>query len=246
MTRPSALSLFIALPLAVLAACGTDRPPDPFTATGELVALSGGDAGAANACFTCHGLDGRGDGDGAPRLAAIDAGYLARQLDDYARGRRRHPQMEEVARRLSGSDHQAVAAYYAAMPFAPHAAEPPVPSALYTRGDPTRGLPACASCHGRDGEGGGPGNPPLGGQPAGYIADQLRQWQLSQRRNDPGNLMLAISRQLTPAEVGSVAAHAAALPGVARRGPPAASRAARRDDPRNDASAPRRRAPAPE
>ncbi len=64
-------------------------------------------------------------------------------------------------------------------------------------------LNSCAVCHGAAGEGVGAGNPPLGGQPAGYIADQLRQWQLSQRRNDPGNLMLAISRQLTPAEVGA-------------------------------------------
>jgi cytochrome c553 len=230
----------------MLAACEPARPPDPFTATGRLVALSGGDAGAANACFTCHGLDGRGDADGAPRLAAIDAGYLARQLDDYARGRRAHDQMAAIARRLSAGDRQAVADHYAALPFVPRAAAPAAPSSLYTEGDPARGLLPCAACHGRDGEGVGPGNPPLGGQPAAYLADQLRQWRASQRRSDPGNLMLAISRQLTPAEVESVAAHAAALPGVPRREPRAASPAARRDGPRNDASALPRRAAGPE
>ena len=230
-----------ALVLVTLAACEPTRPPDPFTATGKLVALSGGDAGAANACFTCHGLAGRGDGDGAPRLASIDRGYLARQLDDYARGRRTHPQMEAIARRLSAADRQAVAAYYDAMPYPPDAAPAPPPSTLYSEGDPARGLIACAACHGRDGEGIGPGNPPLGGQPAAYLAEQLRQWRASERRNDPGNLMLAISRQLTPAEVGSVAAHAAALPGVPRRESREAFPPARRGDPRNDASAPPRR-----
>lgn len=204
-----------ALSLLALAACEPAQRPDAFVATGELVALSGGDAGAANACFTCHGIDGRGDADGSPRLAAIDAGYLTRQLDDYARGRRKHPQMEAIARRLAAGDRQAVSAYYAALPFTPRPSPPPPPSPLYAQGDPARGLVACGACHGRNGEGGGAGNPPLGGQPAAYLADQLRQWQSSQRRGDPGNLMLAISRQLTPAEVRSVSAHAAALPGVA-------------------------------
>lgn len=215
MQIPFLLRSVAALSLFALAACEPERRSDAFVASGELVALSGGDAGAANACFTCHGIDGRGDADGSPRLAAIDAGYLARQLDDYARGRRKHPQMEAIARRLAADDRQAVAGYYAALPFTPRRSPAPPPSALYAEGDPARGLLACAACHGRDGEGGGAGNPPLGGQPAAYLADQLRQWQASQRRGDPGNLMLAISRQLTAAEVRSVSAHAAALPGAA-------------------------------
>lgn len=230
------------LAAGVLWGCGAAQPAaDPFTSSGHLIALSGGDSGAVNACFTCHGLDGRGNGAGAPRLAALDVGYLMRQLDDYARGRRQHKEMQAIAVRLDERDRQAVAAYYAGLPFTP--VEPPAvpPNELYTAGDAARGLAACSSCHGRDGEGIGPANPPLGGQPAAYLAEQLRKWQRSERRNDPDNLMLAISRRLTTAEISSVAAHAAALPGAPRPAPRAASRAGHRAGPRNDASAPRRR-----
>lgn len=233
------------LPLAaaLLAACDVDQPGrDRFTETGQLVALSGGDSGAANACFTCHGLDGRGNGAGAPRLAGLDVGYLGRQLDDYASGRRQHPQMQVIAKRLSARDRQAVAAYYAAMPFVPSgpAAATPAP-ALYVHGDPRRGLASCASCHGMAGEGIGPGNPPLGGQPAAYLAAQLHKWRRSERRGDPDNIMLIISRRLTPAEIRSLAAYASALPGASpHRGSPAASLAGRHADSRNDASAPPR------
>ena len=218
-----------ALLTAALLAGGCSAPgraaPDPFTRTGELIALSGGDSGAANACFTCHGLDGAGNGAGAPRLAGLDRGYLERQLEGYASGLRQHPEMQYIARRLRAGERQAVAAYYAAM--AARVADPgraPPPSPLYATGAPERGLRACADCHGRDGQGVGRGNPALAGQPAAYLAAQLHAWRLGKRRNDPGNLMQVISRRLTPDEIRSVAAHAAAFPAPSRRpGPPEAS-----------------------
>lgn len=216
--------------------------PDRFTRSGELVALSGGDAGGANACFTCHGLDGRGDGAGSPRLAGLNLGYLGRQLDDYASGRRQHPQMQAIAKRLSEGDRQAVADYYATMPFeAAGSISQPVPI-LYSQGDPSRKLWSCAQCHGANGEGVGPANPPLGGQPAAYLAEQLYKWKRGERRGDPANMMLAISRRLTDEEVRDLARYASALAGAPPRPPvPAASPSERRADPKNDASTPRQR-----
>ena len=204
------------LALAALTSCSAVKTTsaERFTETGEMIALSGGDAGATNACFTCHGIDGRGDGAGAPRLAGRGIGYLDRQLEAYASGRRRHPQMAWIANRLTPTHRLAVSAYYDAMPYEPAATPPPVPApVLYVHGDPSRGLPACALCHGRFGEGVGRGNPPVGGQPAAYLAEQMEQWRLSKRRSDPNNIMLAISRQLTSPEVAGLAAYAAALPG---------------------------------
>ncbi|MDF2493855.1 MAG: hypothetical protein K0S66_789 [Sphingomonas sp.] len=235
------------LAFLLLAACGTaDRTAaDRFVETGQLVALSGGDAGASSACLVCHGVDGRGNGAGAPRLAGLDLGYLSAQLEAYATGRRKNAEMEWIAKRLTPADRQRVSAYYAAMPYRPAAAMPSNVSAgpaaaLYQRGDPARGLQPCAVCHGRAGEGVGAGNPALGGQPAGYLSQQLVAWQQSERRNDPGNVMLEISRKLTPGEVAGLGAYASGLPGgLPRRESPAASRSAHRDDPRNDASAPR-------
>jgi cytochrome c553 len=113
--RAALLSLVVLVALA-----GCDRPTnhsgEAFTADGELIALSGGEGGARNACFACHGLDGAGDGVSAPRLAGLDAGYLQKQLDDYAADLRRDKTMTPVARWLDDEDRRAVAAYYAAMP----------------------------------------------------------------------------------------------------------------------------------
>lgn len=243
---PSLPAAALVLLLAVVGCGAVDRTAaDRFTASGELIALSGGDAGAANACIECHGVDGLGDGGGTPRLAGLDRGYMEAQLAAYADGRRHHAAMEAIARKLDGGQRQAVAMHYAALPFTPETARPAggAVAALYNDGDPARGLPSCASCHGEAGEGLGPANPPLGGQPAMYLAEQLDQWRQGRRRNDPANIMLEIARQLTPEESAALAAYAAELPG----GPPGpesreASREARRDDPRNGASTPHPRA----
>lgn len=229
----------IAAAIAALAGCyAVERTSaDRFVATGETIALSGGDAGAQNACFTCHGLDGRGNGAGAPRLAGMEFGYLDRQMEAYAAGLRRHPEMEHIAGKLSFAQRQAVSAYYAAMPFQPGPMPAAAAPALYVAGDPQRGLQACADCHGLRGEGLGPANPALGAQPAAYLAEQLDLWRRSERRGDPLNVMLTISRRLTRSEISALAAYAGALPG----GPPhpespEAFPAARRGDPRNDVS----------
>lgn len=198
--------------------------------------MSGGDAGAKAACFTCHGLKGEGDGRDAPRLAGLDAGYLHRQLDDYANGRREHATMREIARKLSDGDRSKVSAYYASLQ--PEAwwvdARNAAGARIYEHGDPARGLPSCASCHGEGGAGDA-ANPPLAGQPAAYIAGQLAAWRDAKRNNDPLGEMRRVSRLLSPAELEAVSRHAASFPSR----PPevrATSPAARRADPRNDAS----------
>lgn len=226
--------------LAPLMGCGAPLHQSPFRATGETIAFSGGDGGAKAACATCHGLAGEGDGRESPRLAGLDAGYLHRQLDDYADGRRDHLVMRTIARRLSDRDRAKVAAYYAGLAPPPMASGGgnPAGDRLYRFGDPGRGLAACATCHGMRGEGVGAGNPPLAGQPAIYLSAQLKAWREGKRRNDPLGEMREISRRLSPSEVAAVSAYAA---GLSPHRPPdrEASRAAHRGGPRNDASAPR-------
>ena len=227
-----------------LAGCGTVErgSADRFTADGELLAVSGGDAGAPNACITCHGIEGRGNGAGTPRLAGLDRGYMAGQLEAYASGRRRHPEMEAIARKLTLAQHDAVSAYYAAMPYTPTRqmlGGTAAAQRLYHRGDPARRLAACASCHGTGGQGVGAANPPLAGQPASYLEHQLQQWRAGARRNDPQGEMQRISQALSPRESEALAAYASSLAGdPPRRESPAASREERHADPRNDASVP--------
>jgi cytochrome c553 len=200
----TALALLVPVSLS---GCGAEGGNPAFRATGELIAFSGGDGGAGHACATCHGLKGEGDGGLTPRLAGLDAGYLHRQMDDYANGRRQHLEMRAVIRRLTGADRAKVAAYYAALPATGPALAGTSP--LYHE--------RCAACHGAEGEGRDAANPPLAGQSPAYVAAQLEAWRSGKRRGDGMGEMLAISRALTPAEVSLLASHAGVPLPPARR-----------------------------
>lgn len=179
----------------------------PAPPSGELIAFGGGPGGPVDACFTCHGFNGEGleaeqtanDSPAAPRLAGLDAGYLAKQLFDYANGRRADPIMAPIARRLTDQDMHAAASYYGAM----HGPAPPdrEPPEVFVHGDPSRGLRACAECHANDALGLPPNNPAIAGQPADYTREQLRRWKAGVRRNDPGAVMVVTGRSLTDDEI---------------------------------------------
>ena len=211
---------------AAAAACtpATNDTGEAFTARGEIIAMSGGEGGAANACFSCHGLDGMGDGVSVPRLAGLDVGYLQKQLEDYANETRPDDVMSPIARWLDDGDRRAVAAWYAALPPPPTGeGGPAAPTpAIYRNGATDRGVIACASCHGETGLGVGRGNPAIAGQPAAYTLEQLRRWKTAKRRNDPRGVMADAVAGLSEAEMRSIAAWLATLPTA----PPPASDAA--------------------
>lgn len=200
----------------LLAACDatpgmTDRA---FSASGEVIAMSGGPGGAAHACFTCHGLAGQGDGVSTPRLAGLDQGYLQKQMEDYASGLRTDEVMVRVARGLDQEGRRAVAAWYAALP-APAAAPstpPAAPPPVWFAGDVVRGITACAACHAADGQGEGDGQPIVAGQTAAYTLEQIERWKSGRRRNDPRGVMAAAVQRLTDAESHAIAAWLSAQP----------------------------------
>lgn len=190
--------------LALASACGgpvAARAP----ADGELIAHGGGPGGPRDACFTCHGFNGEGDGR-APRLAGLNAGYIAKQLADYASQGRADDVMTPIAQRMNDGDRRAVGSYYASLPTAP-ASQLIEPLALYHRGDDSRGVRACSRCHGEAGSGRGAANPAIAGQPAAYTAEQLRRWKRGERRNDPRDVMGASARALSDAEIEALAAY---------------------------------------
>ena len=200
--------------LLATAACSprTNETGAAFTRTGQVIAMSGGEGGAANACFSCHGLDGAGDGVSVPRLSGLHAGYLQKQMEDYANDLRQDTVMTEVARWLDDGDRRAVSAWYASLPApAMTGAAGPAP-AIYLTGDPTRNVAACASCHGVDGLGVGSGNPAIAAQPAAYTIEQIRRWKTAERRNDPRGMMAEAVAGLTAAETDRIAAWLEILP----------------------------------
>jgi cytochrome c553 len=195
---------YAAFACLVLAACGGPVAA-PAPPSGELVAFGGGPGGPEDACFTCHGLDGEGDGR-TPRLAGLGAGYIAKQLGDYAHQTRPDDVMTPIAARMSDGDRRAVAAYYASL-TAPAPRAPARMLALYHDGDRARGIRRCVNCHGPDGAGEGGANPAIAGQPAAYTAEQLRRWKRSIRRNDARDVMGAAVRGMSDEEIEAMAAY---------------------------------------
>jgi cytochrome c553 len=214
--------LLIGLAWSICTAQVTSSNPDqPSAARGHAIAVGGGPGGAGAACFSCHGLDGQGDAGAAfPRLAGLDAQYLAKQMADYASGLRPDAVMTPIAQQLDPADHQSVALYYAGLP----ARAPVVPAAavdarlvqwggiLYARGSAERGIQACANCHGPDGRGLSGLYPSVAGQPAAYVEAQLRLWRNGTRRNDLADLMGGLARRMTDEDIRAAAAYVAGLP----------------------------------
>jgi cytochrome c553 len=202
------------LPLLILMLLGTactDRmspSDDRRGGRGELIAMSGGEGGARYACVTCHGARGEGNGFDAPRLAGMPAGYLQKQMEDYAAGLRAHELMRDVARFLDSDGRMQVARYYAALP--PQALPPATMDAVAGT-TPALYANACQQCHGVDGVGSVNG-PPLNAQPAFYLAQQLQDWQVSKRRNDGNHVMLKVAQQLGAEEVRQLSLYLAQIP----------------------------------
>ena len=203
--------LALALCAMVLATACTDRmtpSDDRWGRSGELIALSGGEGGARYACVTCHGARGEGNGFDAPRLAGLPAGYLQKQMEDYAAGLRPHEVMRDVAGFLDSHERVRVANFYAALP--PQALSPATDEAN-AAATPALYASTCQACHGVEGVGTVNG-PPLNAQPAFYLTQQLQDWQVSKRRNDGNHAMLKVAQQLGAGEVRQLSLYLAQIP----------------------------------
>ncbi|MBI5659174.1 MAG: cytochrome c [Nitrosomonadales bacterium] len=90
---------------------------------GLLIAVSGTAHASGNAadgkikatqCAMCHGMDGRGGGPNPP-VVALDTAKFSAALNDYRSGKRRHPLMEMMAKKLSDQDIADLSAHYASL-----------------------------------------------------------------------------------------------------------------------------------
>ncbi len=189
-----------------------------FADTGESIANKGGSSGAT-ACTICHSPAGMGNATtGFPRLAGLNAEYLASQLRDYQSGTRSNPVMQPIASALDEAQKLAVSEYYAAQDVSPapsigraDRAPESLGERLAMRGAWDRDIPECVSCHGPGGAGVGAVFPRLAGQHAIYIEQQLKAWKQGSRTNDPNQLMLLVAQKLTNEESAAVADYFAQL-----------------------------------
>lgn len=178
-----------------------------------------GNKQGATACMACHGADGGGTAAaGFPRLAGLNAAYIAHQLHDFRSGKRNNPLMQPIAKALSDTEIQQVAAYYAAMPVpatAPAGGDTALlrkGEALATTGDWNHEIPACFQCHGPAGKGIGRDFPAITGQSAVYISNQIAAWKSGARANDPAGLMKSVATKLSADQVKAVSTYLANQP----------------------------------
>jgi cytochrome c553 len=170
---------------------------------------------ATQNCSMCHGVLGTVQVT-APALAGQYADVIYKELRDYQNGVRQNAIMQPIIAARSDQDLHDLAAYYASLPRAPAAETPPTgvgPDAnavkLAMQGDPQRNIAPCAACHGQlDRKGAAPW---LGGQSSIYLAAQMRAFASGARHNDINEQMRNVARQMTPAEIDSVAKYYAAM-----------------------------------
>jgi len=170
-------------------------------------------------CVVCHGEGGVSPSTLVPTLAGMNSAVIYKQLDDYRSRKRLWGVMSAIATALTEQDSADVAAYFARRPNgltsavagedAPEGSrslrqhDPAI--RLVFAGDPGRGIPPCAACH-------GPGAlklgaPALRGQHAEYVERQLGAFAQGMRRNDINEQMRVIAQELKADEIHAVAGY---------------------------------------
>jgi cytochrome c553 len=142
-------------------------------------------------CTPCHGEHGASSSGLYPTLAGMDAAVIYKQLDDFRAGKRSWGAMNGIAQALSPQASADVAMYFGSRTNG------------LASGDPARGIPPCAACH-------GPNEIKLGasllkGQQPAYVERQLAAFAQGMRQNDIDQRMRTIASQLTPLEMHTLA-----------------------------------------
>lgn len=182
-------------------------------ALAEEPAAKGNPAAAAaivnQVCAACHNADGNSTNPANPKLAGQGYDYLHKQLVNFKSGERKSAVMSGIVAKLSETDMVNLAAYFSEKQTRPGTAKDREKALLgekiYRGGVQGSGVPACASCHGANGQGIPVQFPRLAGQHAGYVQDQLNKFRTGERANDAAKMMRVIAARMTPQEMEAVA-----------------------------------------
>jgi cytochrome c553 len=175
---------------------------------------------ANQVCAACHGADGNSAIPNNPKLAGQVPEYLQKQIANFKasagkKAERENPVMAGMVANLSTEDARNVAAYYAGQRAGSGVSKGEATLALgrkiWRGGDASKGLPACAACHGAAGTGLPAQYPRLAGQHPEYTEVQLRAFRAGERRNDAGGSMQSIAAKMSDAEIRAVADYVAGL-----------------------------------
>lgn len=175
---------------------------------------------AENVCAACHGADGNSMITANPKLAAQHPEYLYKQLVNFKPqgskpAERNSAVMSGMVASLTDADMRGLAAYYAQQKIKLGVAKDKktveLGQKLWRAGDASRGIPACAACHGPAGAGLPAQYPRLQGQHAEYTEAQLKLFRSGERANDSAAMMRTIAVKLTDPEMRAVSDYIAGL-----------------------------------
>jgi cytochrome c553 len=168
---------------------------------------------ASTLCAACHGEGGNSVVPTFPKLAGLQADYLAKQLTDFLAGRRTSDVMMPAIPTVKPGDASALAAFYASQKPVPGTVVDPALAAagkkLYDTGNDATGVAPCSGCHLPTGEG-DERNPRLAGQHQAYAIQQMMDFKTGARKNDKGRVMRVIAGRMTEAEIKAVVEYLAA------------------------------------
>jgi cytochrome c553 len=213
MIKRSVLVLSLTLATGFAASAAEQQAAKPDTNKAQQI--------ASTVCAGCHGADGNSPAAVNPKLAGQIPDYITKQLRNFkaADGKaaeRVNPIMGGMVAALSDEDMVALGAYFGGQKLQPEAAKGDkalldLGQKLWRAGDPAKGVPACAGCHGPAGAGMPAQFPRLSGQFAEYTEAQLKAFRLGERANDPNSMMRMIAIKMTDREIKAVSDYAAGL-----------------------------------
>ncbi|MGZ8357954.1 MAG: c-type cytochrome [Telluria sp.] len=182
-------------------------------AKGATLYDSGDAARGLPACASCHGAAGNSTIAINPKLAGQIAAYTHKQLVDFTTPQRNQPVMTTYAKMLSDAEKRDVSAYLATQSQKQGAAKDKdtveLGKRIYRGGVAERGVAACASCHGANGNGIPAQYPRLAGQHQDYTVAQLQAFKGGARANSAQ--MTTLSQRMSDQEMKAVADYIAGL-----------------------------------
>lgn len=167
-------------------------------------------------CQGCHGEVGLSAEDLIPNLAGQYAPYIAKQLRNFQSGARTHEIMSAMAQTINDTELNNIAAYFSSQNKMQGngKGDNPIAKNLFLKGDASRNIPPCMSCHGTNGKGKAPNiatYPVIGGQHKGYLRAQLTHWRSGERSNSPDGVMNKVAKSLTDAEIEALTSYISGL-----------------------------------
>lgn len=208
------------LPLIFLAATAAQANEAAPAAKADIAK---GKAVASTICVACHAADGNSTISANPKLAGQHADYIAKQLREFKSGVRNNAVMLGMSSALSEDDMRNVGAWFESQTLKGESAKNretvEYGQKIFRAGNASKGLPACAGCHGPAGAGIPAQYPRIGGQFADYIEAQLKAFReagtnpnpVNGRANDPNKMMRGVAAKMTDYEIKAVADYVAGL-----------------------------------